>query len=263
MTAPKNTLYHSELVRLSAEGPVNIVVKKKAQKSRYAKNPPYIEVELEGYSRRYNCENQRCMEILNRHVGKRIVATFSGRDETADVEVMVGQGAPPQQQGQGGWNSDPNEPQGGAFEDADPVPMPDQEPPPRQQAPPPQQQPAQQRRQAPPAPPSENPWPSEPPGGQRSQGQAPTGSAKDPNNARSQLQKAANLYWKCYALAVDGGTEMLARGYDVPGEAMRSAASTLFIFATGHRQEGRQYLQSIHEACSDAPVFPKSKNEEG
>jgi len=95
MEAPKTTLYHSEL---SKRGQVAVLVETDVLNSKYAGKPPYVMLKLDGYSRRYDTENDACAQALTGLKGREVSLTALGGRETATIAVApVGNAPLPQQ----------------------------------------------------------------------------------------------------------------------------------------------------------------------
>lgn len=230
----RKTLFHSELVNLCEGGttPTTITIKEGPCKSKWDDNPAYFKVELNGESRYLNPETPQISADLGAHVGRMIVATFSG-DREQGLMVIQGQ-------------------QGAA--------QPPAQPPQYQQAPAVQPQPPPSGNYHPP--PNDPHFAPPPPPPQQAprnvaQAHATPDRSSDPQMAGQILQQGMNLYWKIWGRVHQDAAKMLQQGYPMTSEDKRCAVSTMFIFATRHEREGLPYSHSVVEAMPRQPVWPE------
>lgn len=88
--AKTRTLYHSELTKACADGPVKVKVKSDVLKSQYkrdGKDSYYVTLYFDGEDRTYNCENNACRKALDGRKGDTIHITASGRDDDAEIVI--------------------------------------------------------------------------------------------------------------------------------------------------------------------------------
>lgn len=90
---PKTTCYHSELAR---RGTVNVIVETDVIPSKFAGKPPYVVIKLDGFSRRYDTENDACAQSFVGLKGCEVTLTATGSRETAAI-VINGSAMAPQQ----------------------------------------------------------------------------------------------------------------------------------------------------------------------
>lgn len=91
---PKKTLYHSELVQMGA---VKVKILSEVKPSKYTDKPPYVEVEIDGAVRQYNCENDACAAEMDEKVGQVVILEASGSREEAEISIAAAAAGPPQE----------------------------------------------------------------------------------------------------------------------------------------------------------------------
>ena len=192
MEAPKTTLYHSEL---SKRGQVSVLVETDVLNSKYAGKPPYVMLKLDGFSRRYDTENDACAQSLTGLKGREVLLTAFGGRETATIAVGAGGNAPLPQQ----------------LPQAQHAPVPQQPPQASQTV-------TMPARQAP----------------QQAPQQAPSARSENPVAlCKRELNKLANGYLFCLAGGEYVRTEFDKGHIDRPmtDEQFQAVVSTLFIAA--------------------------------
>lgn len=99
----KATLYHSEFTRM---GDVTIKVKSDVMASKFQGKPNFIYLEINGEERAYNIENERVEGRLLMRKGAELRVRAIGQRETADLEILSGNGERTSGHARGGTNAD-------------------------------------------------------------------------------------------------------------------------------------------------------------
>jgi len=84
---PKTTLYHSELVDLTSNGPVQALIKSDVTPSKYKDKQPFVKMFINGRERTYNCENESCEAALADMRDQPVLIEASGSREEAELNV--------------------------------------------------------------------------------------------------------------------------------------------------------------------------------
>jgi len=82
-------LWHSALVKMTAEQPVAVKIKQKPTKSKYPGKPPFAILIIDGVDYAYNVESHEVEVALKENAGKTVMLTADGRDEDASVDIII------------------------------------------------------------------------------------------------------------------------------------------------------------------------------
>lgn len=117
-------LWHSALVKMTADGAIPVKIKQKPTKSRYPNKPPYAILIIDGVDYAYNVESAVAEKALADYAGKTVMLTADGRDEDATIEILIGAAQDPGPQAQTTPGRRAPAPRRGPEPDYEPEPQP-------------------------------------------------------------------------------------------------------------------------------------------